>query len=182
MKNAIIFHGTSSTPSSFWFPHLKSEFEKRGYKVSIPALPKADHPDLKNWLPTALKEDINNETVLIGHSAGAPLILSVLENISIQIKQAILVAGYARPKGKNPQPEAILQNTYDWQKIKSNVKDLIFINSDNDPWGCNDIEGKYMQKKLGGDLIIKKGEGHMGSDSFNQPYKQFPLLVELITK
>lgn len=180
MKNIIIFHGTSSTPNSFWFPYLKTELEKKGYEVSVPFLPDSDHPDLKNWLPTALKENISENTVLIGHSAGAPLILSVLENINLKIKQAILVSGYARPKGEKKEPEAILQNSYNWQKIKSNVEDLIFINSDNDPWGCNDIEGKYILDKLGGTLIIKKGEGHMGSDSFNQPYKEFPLLVKLI--
>lgn len=182
MKNAIILHGTSSTPNSFWFPYLKTELEKIGYQVSVPALPDADHPDLKKWLPAALKEKFTSKTVLIGHSAGAPLILSILENIDLKVRQAILVSGYARPKGKNPEPEAILQDKYDWQKIKSNVTNLVFINSDNDPWGCNGVEGKYMQDNLGGRLIIKKGEGHMGSDSFNQPYKKFPLLLELISK
>lgn len=134
MKNVIIFHGTSSTPNSFWFPYQKTKLEKKGYQVTVPALAEADTPDLKNWLPAALKESINEQTVLIGHSAGAPLILSILENINLKITQAILVAGYARPKGKDKNPEAILQNQYNWQIIRSHVKDLIFINSDNDPW------------------------------------------------
>ena len=180
MQSLIIFHGTSSNPNSFWFPYVKKEMEARGFKVSVPILPKKDSPDLKIWLPAALKEHINEETTLIGHSAGAPLILSLLENIQVKVKQAILVAGYARPKGKDKNPEAILQDKYDWKKIKSNVSEVIFINSDNDPWGCDDKEGEYMQNHLGGKLIIRKGEGHMGSDSFNQPYKKFPLLVELI--
>ncbi len=58
----------------------------------------------------------------------------------------------------------------------------MFIHSDNDPWGCSEKQGKEMFDKLGGTLIIKHGEGHMGSDSFNQPYKKFPLLVKLITE
>jgi hypothetical protein len=37
-----------------------------------------------------------------------------------------------------------------------------------------------MFDKLGGTLIIKSGEGHMGSDSFNQPYKEFPLIITLV--
>ena len=106
--------------------------------------------------------------------------LSVLENIHIQIKQAILVAGYARPKGVDKEPEKILQDSYDWEKIENNVKELIFINSDNDQWGCNDVEGRYMLDHLGGKLIIMKGEGHMGSDTFKQPYKEFPFLLRLI--
>ncbi|KKT82199.1 MAG: hypothetical protein A3B99_03575 [Candidatus Yanofskybacteria bacterium RIFCSPHIGHO2_02_FULL_44_12b] len=181
MKNVVILHGTSETKESFWFPWLTKELEKRGYAVSLPPLPNPDTPDLKDWLPTALKENYTSKTVLIGHSAGGPLGLSVLENIDVKIKQAIIVAGYARPKGKDKEPEKILQNSYDWQKIKNNVEEIIFINSDNDPWGCNDEEGRYMLNQIGkGKLVIPKGEGHMGSDTFNQPYKEFPLLLRLI--
>lgn len=128
----------------------------------------------------------DGETILIGHSAGGPLILSVLENIKIKIYKAILVAGYARqikytpPKGQKIEKQLILQDKYNWNKIKSNVRDLIFINSDNDPWGCNHQEGIYMWEKLGGTLILREGEGHMGSDSFKQPYKTFPLLEKLL--
>ncbi len=181
MKNIIILHGTGETDQSFWFPWLKKELEEKGYSVSIPLLPNPDYPDLANWLPVALKENYNEETILLGHSAGGPLQLSVLENIDVKIKQAILVAGYARPKGEEKDPEKILQNTYDWKKISDNVDDIIFINSDNDPWGCNDVEGRYMLDQLEkGTLIIPKGEAHMGSDYFNQPYKEFPLLLKLI--
>ena len=41
----------------------------------------------------------------------------------------------------------------------------------------NFIEMTY---NLGGTLIIRHGEGHMGSSKFNQPYKEFPLLTKLI--
>lgn len=181
MKNVIILHGTSETKSSFWFPWLTKELKKLGYFVSLPKLPDADKPDLKKWLPIALKEKYTTETIFIGHSAGCPLELSVLENIDVKIRKAILVAGYARPKSDDPKPEAILQNKYNWKKIQGNVGDIIFINSDNDPWGCTDIEGRYMLDNIGkGKLIIMKNEGHMGSDKFNQPYKKFPLLLKLV--
>ena len=150
-----------------------------GYTVSLPALPDADNPNLKNWLPVALKETYTSETILIGHSAGGPLQLSVLENINVRIKQAILVSGYARVKSGKPEP--ILQDSYDWKKIGKHVEDIIFINSDDDPWGCNDVEGRFMLDSLGkGKLIIPKGEGHMGSDTYKQPYKEFPFLLSLI--
>lgn len=181
MKNIVILHGTGETDQSFWLPWLKQQLEKKGYTVSIPLLPDTDHPTINNWLPIALKETYSPETILIGHSAGCPLQLSVLENINVKIKQAILVSGYARSKGDEKEPELILQDNYDWKKIANNVGDLIFINSDNDPWGCNDIEGRYMLDQIGkGKLIIPKGEGHMGSDTFKQPYKEFPFLLKLI--
>ena len=124
--------------------------------------------------------EFNDKTIIIGHSAGAPLALAVLENIKVRIHKAVLVAGYARPKGKAKKPELILQEKYNWKKIKHNAKEIIFINSDNDPWGCDDKEGYFMFEHLGGKLIILHGEGHMGSESFNQPYKEFPLLEKLL--
>ena len=181
MKNAIICHGTGSAPDSFWFPSIKKFLEKKGYKVWIPNLPEADQPDLKKWLPFVLAGgELDKDTVIIGHSSGAPLILSILENIKPVLKKAILVSGYARPKGNDKKPELILQDKYDWEKIKKHVSDIIFINSDNDPWGCNHEEGLYMWNNLGGTLILREGEGHMGSDHFHQPYKEFPLLEKLL--
>lgn len=179
MKNALILHGTSCNPNSFWQPSIKKFLEKNNYKVEVPALPNTDVPDIKKWLPVALEFDFNEETILIGHSAGTPTVLSVLENIEVTIHKAILIAAYSRMKGLDDNP-LILQDKYDWSKIKKNVKDLIIINSSNDPWGCNTEAGLEIFKHLGGTLIIREGDGHMGSDSFNQPYTQFPLLEKLL--
>lgn len=181
MKTAIILHGTSCTPQSFWLPSIKKFLEKEGYDVWVPQLPDADTPNLKKQLPFVLKDgNFTGETILIGHSAGCPLILSILENINVRVAKAVLVAGYARPKGKGKKPEAILQKKYDWKKIKHNVKEIILINSDNDPWGCDDKEGRYMFDHMGGIQMILPGEGHMGSDKFKQPYEEFPLLERLL--
>jgi hypothetical protein len=181
MKNAILFHGTGSTPNSFWFPSIKKHLESLGYSVSVPQLPDTDHPTLSNWLPAALSEEYNKDTVIIGHSAGSPLVLSVLENIKVKIHKAILVSGFARGlRINNGKPDPILQVKYNWAKIKSSAKDIIYINSDNDPWTIDHEEGLYMYKETGGTLIIREGEGHMGSDKFNQPYKNFPLLEKLL--
>lgn len=178
-RNAIIFHGTGGTPKHFWFPYVKKELEKMGYDVSIPQLPYSNKPDIDKWLPYAMEnETFKENTVTIGHSAGCPLILSTLENIDTKIAKAILVAGFVEPMDDNPEP--ILQENYDWKKIRSNVKDIVFINSDNDPWGCDDKQGRKMFDKLVGTLIIRHGERHMGSDKFDQQYKKFPLVVKLI--
>lgn len=179
-KNAIILHGTGDSPDNFWFPYVKDNLEKRGYSVWLPNLPNAEKPNLKDWLSFVLqKEMISSDTVLIGHSAGAQLILSILENIDFQIKQAILVSGYAEALPNTAESKE--RNNLNWEIIKSHVKDIIFINSDNDPWGCNDIQGKIMFDHLGGTQIIRNGEGHMGSTAYKQPYKEFPFLIKQIS-
>lgn len=181
MKNAILLQGIGETPKSFWLPYAKKELEKKGYEVWISQLPNNDDPDIKRSLPFVLKNvKFTKNTVIIARSAGCPLTLSILENINVQIKQAILVAGFATPLPTKGAATKILQKRYNWKKIGQHVKDIIFINSDNDPWGCDDKQGKYMLDHLGGKLIIPKGEGHMGSSTFNQPYKKFPFLIKLV--
>jgi len=180
MKNVIIFHGTGGSPNAYWIPWLAFGLEKRGYKVTVPSLPNPNKPDINEALPFVLNNlEFDEETVLIGHSSGSALILSVLENIKPKIKMAILVAGFYKqlPGGRN----GMIQEQYDWDKIKFHAGEFVFINSDNDPWGCDDQMGREMQQHLGGELIVMH-DGHMGSDSFNQPYREFPLLVELIEK
>lgn len=98
----------------------------------------------------------------------------------MQIAKAILVAGYGRQRPSKKEKDTMIQQVYDWKKIAANVREIFYVNSDDDPWGCNDVEARYMFDRLGGTMVIRHGEGHMGSDSFNQPYKEFPLLVKLI--
>ena len=173
----MILHGTSETKDSFWFPWLTQKLEEKGYTVALPALPEADTPNIKNWLPKALEETYTPETILIGHSAGCPLMLSVLETIDVQIKQAIFVAAYFEKV--NPI-QGILQEHYNWEKIKAYTKESIIINSDNDPWHCDEKQAMKLFAHIGGTVIIHHGEGHMGSDMYNQPYKEFPFLLKLI--
>ena len=179
MKNAIILHGTGTKKDEFWFPYLKNELEKIGYDVWLPQLPNDDYPNLKEWLPFILSGGtFTEETVLIDHSAGSQVILSVLENINVRVKQAILVSGYAKALRKDLESEKN-EEEFHWDAIRGKAKEFIFINSDNDPWGCDDTQGKIMADNLGGKLIIRH-DGHMGSTTHKQPYKEFPLLVELI--
>ena len=179
MKNAIILHGTGDSANSFWFPYLKKELEVRGYEVWLPNLPNAEKPNVKDWLSYILENGkINEETVLIGHSAGAQIILTILENLNIKIRQAILVSGYSKELPKDIDSDKN-KNEFKWDLIRPHAKKFVFINSDNDPWKCDDTQGKIMYKHLGG-MQITLHEGHMGSSKFNQSYKNFPLIVKLI--
>lgn len=176
---AIIFHGTGGSPDSYWIPYIKQNLKQRGYKVLTPYLLNTDNPNLKESLEVALKLPYDEDTILIGHSSGASLILSILEHIDSKVRQAILVAGFFEPLNP-PEPEPMVQESYDWDKIKSHCSEFVFINSDNDPWGCTDKVGSALKEKLGGKLIISTGQGHMGSTTFNQPYNEFPLLLSIV--
>jgi len=178
MKRAIIFHGTSQTPGSFWYPWLAEQLQKRGYDAKVPYYPDINRTPITEFLPKVMQnEQIDSETLLIGHSSGAPLVLSILEHVDTVIPLAILVAGYSAPLPDSE--DVVLQDKYDWAKIRKNVKDVILINSANDPWGCDDKQGRTMFNHLGGTQIIRN-DGHFGSRTYNQPYRSFNLLDKLI--
>jgi predicted alpha/beta hydrolase family esterase len=181
MKNVIIFHGTDCSPDNefYWYKWLKNELEDHGYKVFVPHYPDINHEPINTFLPKVMNDhQFDTETILVGHSAGSPLILSILEKINIKVKLSVLVAGYSkRLPGETLDP--VLQELYDWKKIKSSSEEFVFINSVNDPWGCDDKQGRTLFDNLGGTQIIRS-DGHFGSESQNLPYTEFPLLRDVI--
>ncbi len=179
MKKIILLHGTWGNPENFWFPYIRDTLDKSKFTIEIPQLPNSENPRISEWLSFAQKNlNYDSNTILVAHSAGCPLIFSILEWLEwISIKRAILVSGFCEPLG-NP-PEAILQETYNWKKIKRSCEEFIFINSYNDPWGCDEKQWTKMQQKLWWELILRN-EWHMGSIKFHQPYEKFPLLKVLI--
>lgn len=180
MKNAIILHSVGSNPHQFWFPWLTQNLERKSYRVWAPQLPDPDSADLKVQLPYVLEHgEFNKKTILIGHSSGASLVLAVLDALNIKIKKAIMVAGFLTRGGARPKYAVRNESQYNWKKMRNNVGELFFINAVNDPWGCDDKQGMKMFARLGGTLILNN-EGHMGSEKFKQPYRQFPLLLKLI--
>lgn len=180
MKQVIIFHGTWGHPEQFWFPYIQKNLSSDDYEVFVPQLPNPDTPILSDWLDFVFREyEFNRDTILVWHSAGCPLILSILERISAPIDRVILVSGFCEdltPWEGNP----ILQEEYNWKKIRNNARHFITINSKNDPWWCDDTQGQKIFDNVWWDLIIREGEWHMGSIKFNQPYREFPLLLSLI--
>lgn len=179
MAKLILIHGHSGRGTSHWNPYTKEHFEKAGWEVFAPDMPNSDNPVLEEWLEHLEKTtSLTEDTVIVGHSLGCPFICSVLKRSDVQIKKAILVGGLYN---KERKASAFLEEDYEWEKIKNNVKEIFFINSTNDPFGCDEAEADFAFSKLGGTKIIMEGQGHFGSGKHNQVYKEFPLLIKLIS-
>ncbi len=178
MSKVIIFHGTDCKPNFFWYSWVKTRLEEKGHKVLL-----RHHPDINKTpidefiLPIMDSYDFDGDTILIGHSAGVPLILSILERINKPIKQTLLIAGFVQDLETGVR-EPILQDSYDLDTITRNSEQFVFFNSPNDPWGCDDKQGQYLFDKLGGTLIIRN-DGHFGS-SKDTSYTEFPILLRMI--
>ena len=175
-RRAILFHGTGAHPGVVWLPWLRDRLLARGYEVEVPHYPELNVEPIATFLPKVLaRHTFDEETVLVGHSGGAALLLAVLQHIDTTVDQAILVAGYCTPPDTEDEP--VLQDTYDWAAIRSSARDLYFINSRNDPYGCDDRQGRVMLDHLGGTQIVRD-DGHFGD--VDQPYDSFELLDRLI--
>jgi len=164
MKRAIIIHCWGGNPNYAWYPWLKTELEKQGYSVAIPAMPNTDNPRLSEWLPTLqnLVGQPDDELVLIGHSLGTGTIMRYLETLSArqQIRKAILVAGFTDPLGFK-ELENFFEVPLDFANIKLKAKDgFVVIQSDNDPFISKQY-GERLRAELGAKLIIKHAAGHM---------------------
>lgn len=179
MNHLVIFHGLGGTSQDNWQPSVAEQFRQQGWQVDTLDIPDSNEADLERWV-TSVNEQmtLTADSVLVGHSAGCPLILTLLERSVMKVKKAILVAGFVEPIADMVRP--LLQDQYDWDKIKQNCGQFCFVNSDNDPYQCDDKQGRIMLDHLGGTQVIMAGEGHFGTSEFNQPYPEFPFLIKLI--
>lgn len=161
----------------------KAYLAAHGYAVWWPLLPNTDNPELTETRGFAERNlpAIDEETIVIAHSSGCPLALHLLERLAAPVKQAILVAGFYQPIGDDSSTNRMLPPSFDWAHIAEMATEIILINSDNDPWGCTDEQARPATEALGAPLIVATGQGHMGSDSYGQPYREFPLLKRLLS-
>ena len=116
----------------------------------------------------------------MGVELSCPLILHLLQYFKVSVKQVVLVGGFYQSLNDDGYSDLMLPKSFDWTEIKSKASDILLINSDNDPWGCNDQQARSAAIELGATLIVATGQGHMGSSSYNQPYKEFKLLKRLL--
>lgn len=181
MKTAWLLHGTGGSDIDyFWFEDTKKYLESHGYDVWWPLLPNTVRPNLEEtraFIETHMP-DVDNETIIIGHSSACPLILHIMEEFLMPIKQVILVSGYYQKIAE--ESNSMLPDKFDWKVIKHKAKEFVLINSDNDPWGCDDKQARPIAEILGARFIFAEGQGHMGSGTYSQPYREFPFLKELL--
>ncbi len=182
MKQAIMLHGSGGSDKDyFWFADTKAHLESLGYAVWWPLLPNTDHPKLaetKDFVQRNLPP-IDEETIFIGHSSACPLILNMMQDFTVKVHKVILVAGYYEKI--SGESNNMLPDSFDWEQIQKHAEEIILINSDNDPWGCDDKQARPAADKLNATFIFAEGQGHMGSLTYNQPYTEFALLKDMLS-
>ncbi len=184
MKNVLILHGTGGNSNENWFPWLKTELEKRQWKVRLPDLPKAEEPNIKRYNKFIFKSSdwrFNKDSIIVGHSSGAVAILGLLEELpeEVQVDSCYLVGAFKDDLGWDSL-KSLFETPFDFEKIKAKAKNFVFIHSNNDPY-CPLEHAKYLAQELGGKLIVKKGQKHFSVGTMGKSYEQFNVLLQLIS-
>lgn len=190
MKNLLILHGSYGSPDKNWYQYLGKNSQNKGYQVNIPQLPNTDKPNLDETYKFLYDKNlINNETVMVGHSSGATLVLGILQKLPYQLKitKAILVAGLVDAKLTRKLFQVVPKTHYDklfpvswdWQKIKNSCDEFIIVHAPNDPY-VQLRHAKIIQKQTQGKLVIIQNGSHFSISTGGEKFKKFPELVKMI--
>lgn len=189
MKNVIIVHGSNSTEEEakeyppenerHWKPWLKKELEDRGFMVSNELYPMDWLPDYEKWKNFFEKNKINENTILIGHSAGTAFILRWLSENKKKVNKIILVAPSIIKWGKYDGGLSKLKDFKYDSSLKGYFNKIVVFYSDSDD---EDIieSAKQANERLGGKLINLQGRGHFTLGDMGT--EEFPELLDEVLK
>ncbi|MEK6858992.1 MAG: alpha/beta hydrolase [Nanoarchaeota archaeon] len=191
--NCIIIHGCpgdeekamDSQRRSYdkhWIPWAKTELEKKGIKTITPLMPNPWRPDYESYKKFFEQFDIDEETVLIGHSCGCAFLVRWLGDTGKKIRKLILVAPWKLPSGTGERYEN-RRNFYEYpidKKIRDNVQEIVIFTSDDEEEDGK-ISVKMFHQVLGGHIIEIRGYGHYCLNG-NMKSEEFPQLIKEVIK
>ncbi len=184
-KRAFIIHGWDGYPDEGWFPWIKTELEKKGFQVQIPAMPEPAEPKIEAWVSRLSKvvSDVDENTYFVGHSIGCQTILRYLERLPADNKVggAYFVAPWFTLMNlkTNEEKEIArpwLETSIDFEKVKQHTKTFFAVFSDDDEVVPQENK-KLFEEWLNAKTVIEHAKGHFsGSDGV----KELPIILEAI--
>jgi leucyl-tRNA synthetase len=152
--NYVLLHGFNGSSKALFHPWLKSELEKKGYKVTLLDLPNPTAPSEKEQIKYVLDNaKFDENTVIVGHSLGSALAMKVIEKLPGKIAGLVTVAGFTESKFKDhDRPFENFDWNFDFEKIKSKLGFAKVLSDRTD-----DIvpfeQGPVLSGSLGGNLV-----------------------------
>lgn len=181
--NVVIVHGANDSEESafeggrentrHWHPWIKKKLEDKGISVSSDLYPKDWNPDYNEWKNVFEKNKIDDETILIGHSAGCAFILRWLSENEVKVRKVILVAPYVLDISQAPFLRSLV--TFYLKEDINFFKELvIFYSLDDEEFILGSVN--FIHEKIGGRLVEFKDKGHFTKDDMGK--EEFPELLK----
>ncbi|MGD9276475.1 MAG: alpha/beta hydrolase [Candidatus Pacearchaeota archaeon] len=166
-----IAKGFSPQHKRNWLPWIKEKLEANGIKCKIPLMP--NNVSYEKWKKIFEENKIDEDFVLIGHSAGGAFLVRWLSETNKKIRKLILVAPARRLLGMK---EKYLK-FYTFKnnpKIKENIKEVCIFVSDNESAGIKESVSLY-EKDFKVKAIELKNKEHFTESGMGT--KEFPELL-----
>ncbi len=109
MKNAIIIHGYNDEPqyldtsrpspsNDHFIPWLQRQLLLNGIETQTPEMPGFFEPNYERWKETLESFDINEDTIMVGHSCGGGFLVRWLSENNKKVGKIVLVAPWLDPE------------------------------------------------------------------------------------
>lgn len=176
--NVLLLHGYRGSVDNHWFPWLAEELAKHGVEVTIPALPAQEETTQEEWLRALepYKEKITPNTIVVGHSLGAAVMLRWLTTLETSITGAVYVGGFGKPFGERKEDIVCHGFVQDiaWKKLRKTAKQHTVFASMNDPEIPVEVSC-HLGAQLQAPMHCIEQAGHFCSDD---GYDTFPRLLQ----
>ena len=190
MKNVVLLYGIFSeeianlpecnpNDERNWMGWAKKQLIERGYRVICPVIPRVwEKPyTYSKWQVALDKAGIDNDTILVGLSAGGSACIRYIAEERRIISKLILVApaGYAEIDDSIAKADDFFNFHFD-DNLKNQIKNgtTIFVSKD-EPYITVQEAVKIYEKKFNAKVIRFNERGH-----FSFKIKTFPELLEEI--
>ena len=187
-SNALIIHGVSGNSRENWFPWLKSSLEKNNWNVVVPDLPGVGRQTVDEWNDALMRvaSDLDENSVIVGHSMGAPAALNLVQTLDKKIGKLVMVAPvnpnqhWQQLKKDHPKLDwdavkSFAEIKFDWKKISSLAGEIVIYYSDNDKYIPAETVNFYKQNLPSAVFKFLPGKGHFTKSSGNT---EFPEILE----
>lgn len=188
MKTAIIIHGMPSEEEYFeinrpaasnnqWLPWLQGKLVKKGILAQTPEMPEPYNPKYEEWKKVFEQFDINEYTILIGHSCGAGFLVRFLSENNIKVGKVFLVAPWLDPE------KYLKTGMFDFnldENFSGKTEGVtVLYSTDDEDYILDTIKILKTQTNVIS-FIEYKDKGHFCTEDLGG--EEFPELLELILK
>lgn len=154
---AVLLHGWEGTPESNFLPWLRRKLESAGWQVSAPQLPNTMQPQPEEWLAAIDELQLDENTVVIGHSLGGTAITRWLESRRKKIGKVVLVAAPTLDPG--PHPETVAFKALPLSSAIRDLAEFEILQSSDDPF-VSMAEAETLGQLLGAPVWTFSDRGH----------------------
>lgn len=178
MKNYFIIHGSESCSKAHWFPWLEEKLKAQGFEVFNLDYPTPENQCFDTWKDKldCYKQQINDQTVFIGHSIAPAFIIKYCITNGVKINKLISVCGFNTLIGGDLDKINKTMFLEDITSFRDLCESRVCFYSDNDPYLKLDYLKDFAQKIDAQEIIIKDG-GHLNTDA---GFLEFPQILKHI--